>query len=92
VPPLWRNLSTLNAGTRIMTSVTTNSTIDGYRVTACKGRAQGATFEEMLHHAEGLGANAILNVRYDNALGGEALFHGNAAVIEPIRKPTEIGK
>ncbi len=67
-----------------MISVTTTSTIDGYRVTATKGIAQGATFEDMLRHAETLGANAILNANYDNALDGLSLFHGTAVVIEPV--------
>ncbi len=71
-----------------MISVTTTSTIDGYRVTATKGIAQGATFEDMLRHAEVLGANAILRANYDNALGPEPLFHGDAVVVEPAAGDT----
>jgi len=63
--------------------VTTTSEIDGCRVIATKGTAQGATFDDMLRHAEALGANAIINANYDNALGPEPLFHGNAVVVEP---------
>ncbi len=74
-----------------MILVTTASAFDGYRVIATKGTAQGVTFEDMLRHAEALGANAILNANYDNALGGEALFHGSAVVVEPTRKPIAIG-
>jgi len=66
-----------------MILVTTAHEFDGYRVVATKGTAQGATFEDMLRHAETLGANAILNADYDNALGPEPLFHGNAVVLEP---------
>src|SRR5271165_3877332 len=37
-----------------------------------------------LRHAEALGANAILNTRYDDALDVETLFHDAAVVIEPV--------
>jgi uncharacterized protein YbjQ (UPF0145 family) len=72
-----------------MILVTTTSEIEGYRVVTTKGTAQGATFEEMLRHAESLGANAVVDADYDDALGKEALFHGTAVVVEPTRKPTE---
>jgi len=68
--------------------VTTTSEIEGYRVIATKGTAQGATFEDMLRHAETLGANAILEADYGNALGPEPLYHGNAVVVEPTAMDT----
>ena len=71
-----------------MILVTTASAFDGYRVIATKGTAQGATFEHMLLHAEALGANAIINANYDNALGPKPLFHGNAVVVEPTAVDT----
>lgn len=67
-----------------MIAVTTTSAIEGYRITAYKGSAQGLTFDELLRHAEALGANAILNTCYDDALDVETLFHGAAVVIEPL--------
>ena len=67
-----------------MIAVTTTSSIEGYRITAYKGSAQGLTFDELLRHAEALGANAILNTCYDDALDVETLFHGAAVVIEPL--------
>jgi uncharacterized protein YbjQ (UPF0145 family) len=73
-----------------MILVTTAHELDGYRVVATKGTAQGATFEDMLGHAEGLGANAILNADYDNELGREALFYGNAVVVELTAGGTRI--
>jgi uncharacterized protein YbjQ (UPF0145 family) len=69
-----------------MILVTTASEIDGYRIVAVKGIAQGATFEEMLRHAEALGANAIVNADYDNALGGEAVYHGKAQKVELLHQ------
>jgi uncharacterized protein YbjQ (UPF0145 family) len=72
-----------------MILVTTTSAIEGYRVIATKGTAQGATFEDMLRHAETLGANAIVNAMYDNAVvGAESLFHGNAFMVEPTAGDT----
>ncbi len=65
-----------------MILVTTAHEFDGYRVVATKGTAEGATFEDMLRHAETLGANAVLNTDYNNALGAEALFHGDAVMVE----------
>jgi uncharacterized protein YbjQ (UPF0145 family) len=67
-----------------MIAVTTVARIDGYRIVAYKGTAQGETFEELLTSAEYLGANAILNTCYDDALDVDTLFHGAAVVIEPI--------
>ncbi len=71
-----------------MILVTTTSAIGGYRVIATKGTAEGATFEDMLRHAEALGAHAILNANYDNVLGAESRFHGNAVVVEPTAGDT----
>lgn len=66
-----------------MILVTTRSQLDGYRITATKGSAQGARFEEMLRHAEQLGANAILNATYQRTIGADAMFVGDAVLVEP---------
>jgi uncharacterized protein YbjQ (UPF0145 family) len=49
-----------------------------------QGTAEGETYGELLKSAEALGANAILNACYDDALDVDTLFHGAAVVIEPI--------
>jgi uncharacterized protein YbjQ (UPF0145 family) len=67
-----------------MIAVTTGCWIEGYQIVACKGTAQGATFDELLKDAEALGANAILNTCFDDALDVDTLFHGAAVVIEPV--------
>ena len=67
-----------------MIAVTTTPSIEGYRITAYKGAAQGLNFEELVRHAEALGDNAILNTCYDDALDVETLFHGATVVIEPL--------
>ena len=67
-----------------MIAVTTETRLDGYQIAAYKGTAQGATFADLLRHAEALGANAILNTCYDDALDVETLFHGAAVVIEQV--------
>jgi len=74
-----------------MIAVTTETRLEGYQIAAYKGTAQGATFADLLRHAEGLGANAILNTCYDDALDVETLFHGAAVVIEPVtrRQPAQ---
>ena len=69
-----------------MMLVTTASELDGYRIHVTKGLAQGATFENMLHHAEQLGANAIVGADYSNSLPEEVRFHGTAVVVERIPK------
>jgi uncharacterized protein YbjQ (UPF0145 family) len=66
--------------------VTTGWEIEGYRISEYKGTAQGATFEELLRHAATLGANAILNACYDDALDIETLYHGSAVVVDPIER------
>jgi hypothetical protein len=80
-----------------MIAVTTASRIDGYEIVAYKGTAQGATFEDLLKSAESLGANAILNTCYDDALDVDTLFHGAAVVIKPrpnstfsMRRPSSL--
>lgn len=73
-----------------MIAVTTASVIEGHQIVAYKGTAQGATFEDLLRNAENLGANAILNTCYDNALDVDTLFHGAAVVIEPERVRAEM--
>jgi uncharacterized protein YbjQ (UPF0145 family) len=65
-------------------AVTAVSSINGYEIVAYKGTAQGETFDELLRNAEALGANAILNTCFDDALDVDTLFHGAAVVIEPI--------
>jgi uncharacterized protein YbjQ (UPF0145 family) len=87
VPPLRANLSAFRVRGKSMILVTTTSEIEGYRVVATKGTAQGTTFEDLLRRAESLGANAIVKADYDNSLGGEALFHGRAVVVEPVPRP-----
>ena len=67
-----------------MIAVTTETRLEGYEIVAYKGTAQGATFADLLRHAEALEANAILNTCYDDALDLETLFHGAAVVIEPF--------
>jgi uncharacterized protein YbjQ (UPF0145 family) len=67
-----------------MIVVTTASRIEGYHVAAYKGTAQGENFDELLKCAESLGANAILNTCFDDALDVDTLFHGAAVVIKPI--------
>jgi uncharacterized protein YbjQ (UPF0145 family) len=67
-----------------MIAVTTETRLEGYQIAAYKGTAQGATFADLLRHTEALGANAILNTCYDDALDVETLFHGAAVVIEAL--------
>ncbi len=49
--------------------------------------ARGEAFDLMVEHAEGLGANAIVSIRYDATEMGESmtevLAYGTAAVVEP---------
>ena len=71
-----------------MIFATTASSIEGFQIVAFKGTAQGATFEELLNSTEALGANAVLNVCYDNAVSTDTLFHGSAVVIEQVPIPT----
>ncbi len=68
-----------------MVAVTIDSNVQGFQITSYKGTACGATFDDLLQHAESLGANAIIGTCYDNALDIETLFHGAAVVIEPIQ-------
>ena len=69
-----------------MMLVTTASELDGYRIHVTKGLAQGATFENMLHHAEQLGANAIVGADYSSSLPEEVRFRGTAVVVGQIPK------
>ncbi|HVA66644.1 MAG TPA: YbjQ family protein [Elusimicrobiota bacterium] len=52
-------------------------------------RARNDAFELMLAHAEELGANAVVGVRYDatEVMAGisEVLAYGTAVVVEPLR-------
>ena len=47
---------------------TTQTRLEGYHVTAYKGIAQGETYLALLRDAEALGANAVLNTCFDDAL------------------------
>ena len=67
-----------------MISITTASRIEGYQIVAYKGTAQGATFDQLQGSVQSLGANAILNASYDDAIDVDTLFRGAAVVIEPI--------
>ena len=70
-----------------MIAVATAQThIKGYSITAYKGTAQGETYLALLQDAEALGANAVLNTCFDDALDVERLYHGAAVVIEAIPK------
>jgi uncharacterized protein YbjQ (UPF0145 family) len=68
----------------ILTS--TEAQVPGYVITAYKGIIQGETWTELLLLAEALGANAVLNTCFDDALGLNTLFHGSAVVLR--RKPS----
>ena len=70
-----------------MIFATTASSIEGYKIVAFKGTAQSETFEGLLNQTEALGANAVLNICFDNALSTDTLFHGSAVVIEPVPIP-----
>lgn len=52
-------------------------------------RARSDAFELMLRHAEQLGANAVIGIRYDatDVMAGvtEVLCYGTAVVVEPER-------
>jgi uncharacterized protein YbjQ (UPF0145 family) len=69
-----------------MILVSTASEIDGYRVLSVKGTTQGANFEDLLRHAETLGANAILKADYKSLAAGYAIYHGTAVLVEPTQK------
>ncbi len=74
----------------ILTS--TEPQIEGFWITAYKGIVQGHTWNEFLQHAEEIGANAVLNARFDNALAVETLFHGAGVVVRPLRAPRGAGQ
>jgi hypothetical protein len=63
---------------------TTRTRIDGYCSTAYKGTAQGETSAALLRNAETLGAKAVLNTCFDDALDIETLYYGAAVVIVPM--------
>ncbi len=56
-------------------------------------RARAEAFEIMLQHAEEIGANAVIGVRYDatEIMAGvtEVLAYGTAVVVAPIEKRNE---
>ncbi len=57
--------------------------------TALCEQARAMTYEQMCDHARGMGANAIVAVRYDatEVMAGltEVLCYGTAVVVEPAR-------
>jgi uncharacterized protein YbjQ (UPF0145 family) len=59
------------------------------RYTELAERAREEAYELMVEHAQGMGANAILAMRYDaNDIAAgitEVLAYGTAVVVEPIR-------
>ncbi|HTV57034.1 MAG TPA: hypothetical protein VMI06_19235 [Terriglobia bacterium] len=67
-----------------MVLASTASKIDGYRIVAYRGVAHGQTWEELLRHAEAMGANAILNTCFDSAIDVDTLFHGAGVVVEAL--------
>jgi uncharacterized protein YbjQ (UPF0145 family) len=75
-----------------MIAVIAGPSVEGYRISQYKGTAQGATFGELLRHAANLGAKAVLNTCYDDALDIDTLYHGAAVVIDPIQRsvPTNV--
>jgi uncharacterized protein YbjQ (UPF0145 family) len=68
----------------------TRTHLDGYYITAYKGIAQGETFAALLRNAETLGANAVLNTCFDDALDIETLYHGAAVVTEQSGNPQPV--
>jgi hypothetical protein len=64
----------------ILTS--TGSQIEGFWITAYKGIVQGQTWDEFLRNAEAMGANAVLNTCFDDALDVDTLFHGAGVVLK----------
>ncbi len=70
-----------------MILTTTEVQIEGYWITACKGIVQGQTSDELLRDAEHIGANAILNTCFDDALDVDTSFHGAGVVLKPLKLP-----
>ena len=60
-----------------------------YTYTGLAERAREEAYELMVEHAQGMGANAILAMRYDaNDIAAgitEVLAYGTAVVVEPVR-------
>lgn len=71
--------------TVILTS--TDAQIEGFWIIAYKGIVQGQTWDKFLCNAEAIGANAVLNTCFDDALDMDTLFHGVGVVLTPIRLP-----
>jgi hypothetical protein len=69
--------------TVILTS--TEVQIQGYWITAYKGIVQAPTWDDLLRNAEHIGANAVLNTCFDDALDVDTLFHGYAVVLKRER-------
>ncbi len=70
--------------------VTTMPTLEGYCLTDYKGTVQAVTFDELLRHAEAVGANAILDTCYDDRLDTDTLYHRAAVVIERVLHVTHL--
>ncbi len=68
-----------------MIATSTEALIPGYVITAYKGIVQGETWDELLRQAEKIGANAVLNTRFDDGFDVETLFHGTAVILRRVR-------
>lgn len=74
--------------TMLLTSV--GARIEGYSIAAYQGTVRGDTWNELLRRAAEIGANAVLNTCFDDALDVDTLLHGTAVVLRrdyPTRHP-----
>jgi hypothetical protein len=78
---------TRTAPTQTVILTSTQARIEGCRITAYKRIVQGQTWNDLLRHAEEIGANAVLNTPFDDGLDVDTLFHGAAVVVQPERSP-----
>ncbi len=72
---------------KIVIITSTEPRIDGYWIRAYKGIVQGQTWDGLLRNAEEIGANAVLNTSFDDALDIDTLFHGSAVVLKRVHLP-----
>jgi hypothetical protein len=75
---------------RAVLLASTEERIEGYAIAAYKGILQGQTWNELLRQAEALGANAILNTCFDDALDVDTLFHSRGVVVRRERSPDSL--
>ena len=74
------------------TNITTAFELPGYKVVQNLGIVRGITeaFELMVRHADELGANAMIGVRYDateiSSGVTEVLAYSTAEIVEPFRE------